>query len=556
MDMFNLQKRLNEPQFNELITDNYAYHALKDPMQILRELLLQIKPSFGEHLELVKVRMAEPLEEIGQSFITLAGVKGGPRLKLDESNLYMVAIEFSYRGVNLRPLYVRLPYILRGGKLVMDGRTFFVTPVRVDRGVNLNKDGIFVPMNRTKTVYNRNVYLLRENNIRINQHVLTANLHTGKKEARDKGLNKLQIKPAILTYLFAKKGVTQGLKDYFDLDVEFYFGEYDGAIEKYPSTEYTIYSSDGNKPRNLHNDNWQIPNLHLVFKTKDHPHTPEVAASFFYVYDNFTKYLVDKEMLDSVEVWHYILGRIIFNYTNDSNAKSAERASLHLTKSVDLLLDPSTRKELFIDGIDVEDIYDLFAWLIKNEKASFTGKNPASLYDKRLVSVRYTLAPIIHAITNLSYALDNCKDDLTMNPIKMRDLIAKYLKEGLIRNIRKANGEVNSLQCPTDNIWFNISRTVVPQAKAVQTGGHDSMLMYKPENLFHESLVLHSQLDGLPKSDPTRKSSINPFLRIGRSGILEHDPSYDPIQKRLGQMLRYDYTFQSPVSDEIELSND
>lgn len=542
MNLFQLSKKADDkPRFNPLITDNFAYHQLKDPIGVLRAQLQQIQSSFGDHLVLKKIRMAEPREEIRESYITRS-MGGGPRLKVDESNLFMVAIEFEYFGKPLRPAYVRLPYITRGGKLLMDGRLFFVTPVMVDRGVNLNKDGMYVPLNRAKYIYLRSTYPLLENDFLINDNILISELHTGKKNARDKGIGRMPIKPTIFIYLMLKYGFTKAVKHYFNQDVIVYEGTKEQAFVKYPRDKYVIYSSAGDKPRRLHKERWSEPKLHIIFEGEAGSHSlSEIAVNFFYIYDAFTTFL-DKESIESIDVWKYVAGHIIFNYP-ESNAKLAERIDNHLMKSIDLLIDQDTRKELLIDGIDIEDSYDLFAWLIKNEKDTFINKNPASLENKRLVSTRYTLAPINNAVTLLSYALENCKDNPPTHD-KMESIIRGKLREGLIRDIRKNNGEVNSLQCPTDNIWLNISRNVVPQSKAVRGSGRDAMLMYKPENLLHPSLLVYAQIDGMPKSDPTRKSMINPYLTVDSNGNLHHDPVYDPVLQHVGTMTKYDYGFK------------
>lgn len=539
MDIFNINKLTKQPRFNPLITDNFAYHQLKDPVAVLRAQLTQIQSSFGEHLKLKTIRMTDPREEIRESFITRS-TGGGPRLKLDDSNLFMVAIEFEYYGRPIKPAYIRLPYVLRGGKILMDGRVFFASPVMVDRGVNLHKDGMYVPINRANVTFKRQPYPILENDFIINENVILGELHTGDKGTRDKGFGLVTIKPTIFLYLLIQMGFTKAVKHYFDLDVIVVTGSKESIKAKYPRSRYVTYSSCGDKPRRLHKDRWAEPSIHLVFEGKEHHVFSEIAANFFYIYDNFVTYL-DSESIESPDVWKYIAGHIIFN-NPVSNAKLAEMVDIHLTRSIDLLIDAGTRKELYIDGIDVVDSYELFAWLIKNEKASFINKDPSSLMDKRLVSTRYTLAPINRAITMLSYALENCKDNPPTHD-KMETIIRGRLKEGLIRDIRKNNGEINSLQCSTDNIWLNVSRSVVPQAKASRSSKHDGMLMYKPENLLHPSLLVYGQIDGIPKSDPTRKSYINPYVIVDSSGNLSHDVKYDPILEQLTKMIRYDYGY-------------
>lgn len=540
MDIFNINKLAEQPRFNPLITDNFSYHQLRDPVGVVRAQLQQIKSSFGDNLILKNVRMTEPREEVSESYITRSA-GGGPRLKVDDSNLFMIAVEFEYFGRPIRPAYIRLPYIMRGGKLLMDGRLFFTSPVMVDRGVNLNKDGMFVPMNRAKIIFKRHPYALLENNFLINENVIIANLHTGDKSPRDKGVGKVTIKPSIFIYLLLQKGLTRAVKDYFGVDVKVAQGTTEQIMRQYPQDKFTVYSSAGDKPRGLHKDRWDTPTLHLIFEGGVNNVISEIAVNFFYIYDSFVTQL-DIESLESVDVWKCVAGHMIFNYP-ESNAKLAERIDIHLSRSIDLLIDASTQRELYIDGIDVEDSYELFAWLISNEKASFTGKNPASLENKRLVSTRYTMAPINRAITLLSYALENCKENPPTHD-KMTTIIRDKLRESLIRGIRKLNGEVNSLQCPTDNIWLNVSRNVVPQNKAIRGGGPDSMLMYKPENLLHPSLMVYGQIDGIPKSDPSRKSLINPYLRVDSSGNLSHDPKYDPALAKLAEMIRYDYSYK------------
>lgn len=536
----------SKPRFNPLITENFVYHQIKNPIDIVRGHLQQISGSFGEHLKLLNVRMCEPLEEIGASYITSNKTGGPPRLKLDENHLYMCAIEFSYFDVKFPAYYIRLPYHLRGGKLIMDGRTFFNLPVLADRGVNIKGEDMYLPLNRTNTPVKTKPYYIRQNNLTIVDNILIAEFHEGAKKAKnkDKGIGRVNLKPTLFLYLLLKCGLTKAAKDYLGVEVEVVQGSYDQVVEKYSPLEYTIYSSLGAKPRGLHKDRWKYPDLHLVFKGEPTHQQSEIASNFFYIYDYFAIDL-DKDDLDSTDIWMVIAGRIIFNFEGETYAKKAERVEDHLVRCIDILIDRETKKELLIDNIIVEDSYDLFAWFIKNEKESFVNATSNSFDNKRLASSRYTLAPIANAITRLSYELDNFKKNDTPPTVdKMKRTLKRYLHEGLLRELRSKNNEVMSIQAPTDSIWLNITRNVVPQIKAKATRSRGGMLMHKSENLIHPTVLVCAKADSIPKSDPTRKSSINPFMRVDSNGVLDYDHKYDPIMKQLSKMYRYDYGFK------------
>lgn len=552
LSLFEVSKRIPKPEFDKRIVEGFPYHQFKGAMDYFADKCRELDV-MGEKvgLKFKYVRMTTPREENAASYI--GHRTNGYRLRLDRTNLYMVAAVFEYQGRDITA-YTRLMYVERGDRTLLDGKVFFIHPVLIDRGVNINKDSIFLSaLSRTSVNFTRLRYNIKVNDFDISASTLYATLHLGKasKSGRAIGANKLTMKPLIFIYLLIQKGLRGAFKDYFGLDVIVEEGSYEHLHKKYPSSKYTIYSSSGNRPHSLAKERWNTPSIHLIFEDVLEEHQEflnTMALNFFYIYDHFNT-MIDIDVIDEPSFWEVIAGHIIFN-TNDSNAKLAEMVRNHIERSIDVQLDPSALRLLEMDGIKVNDIYELFAWLITNSNRIFMDRNPASMDNKRLTSLSYTLRPITHNITRLGYSLLNLDEPLDFN--RMSKLVTGYITEGLIRNIRKEHGEVASLQCATDNIFLSVTRNIVPQARAQsKKRGSSGLPMYNPENFLHPTIMMYGQICGISKPEPTGRGYINPFAYTDAEGNLSYDFKYIPVVERLGSMIRYDYGFKEEFTNEL-----
>ena len=554
LSLFDLSKREKRPEFDKRIIEGIPYHQFKGAIAYLEGKFHEIEPIANRvGLEFKGIYITRPQTETHESYISHRS--SGWRLRLDNSKLYMVEVRYDYMGKPLRPFYTRLPYVERGNKVQMDGKTFFLSAVLIDRGANLSKDSIFLSsITRAKINFTRMRYTIKVNNIDTNAATLFASLHMAstmeKEKLRAKGEERLKINPLIFIYLLIQKGVVGTMKEYFGVDAIFEEGTFEALAKKYPLDEYVIYSSTCTRPRTLSKDRWVEPTIHMIVRDtsfENQEFLNILAVNFFYIYDHFSS-MIDIDNLDDTDLWEIIAGHIIFNYS-ESNAKLAERVRIHIERSIDVLLDISAYKELAMDGIDVKDVYELLAWLIRNGTSIFMSKNPASMANKRLASLRYTLAPIYRNINRLGYALLNLGDNKP-SPDNMCKIIKARIKEGLIRDIRKDHGEVSSLQCATDNVFLNVTRNIVPQSRALTKTSESGLPMYCRDNFFHSTILVYGQISGISKPEPTGRGYINPFVRVDAYGNLSHDPAYDALLSRLDRMIRYDYGFNEELTDD------
>lgn len=539
MDIFALtQKRTDLARFNQTIVDGVAYHELRDVVSDIEAQIRQISHSFIDGFEFIGCRFATPTKEVERSVIRGAPGKGN-RLKLDKDSTYMLEVCFRYNGQDLNSGFIRVPYIKRGGATYLNGKVNHVHAVVVDRGVNLKDDSMYVYLNRANYTYSRQAHILKRNGIEIRDNVLTARLHQQSDVNRRKAVTKtdkrVKAEPSIFLYLMMDKGLTEGLKHYFNVDVIIAEGTYDEVSAKYPCPVHTVYSSVDERPTGLRKSRWQSTNhLHLVFTGGDKALYQELAVNFFYLLDHFP-WLLEADVLDDTETWKTLGGHFIFN-TDETDAKLVERINDHLTRSVGTLMDRVTQAELAMDGIKVNSIYELIAWLIMNEKQTFKDKHVASMANKRLTVARYTLSYISQAITGMSYAMELLKGQNNITVKKLNELVRKYLREGLIRQLTKDHGEVRNIQSATDSI-YNITRVIVPQGQTRKRTKAQGNQMYKPENMAHSSMLLTTQFAGMPKSQPNGREYINPFLKLGPGGRLIHDESYQPAVDNLKRQL-------------------
>jgi len=539
--MFSFHKdRTDLARFNPIIVDGIAYHELSNVPSDVEAQIRQISHSFIDGFEFTGCQFATGTKEIERSVIRGAPGRGN-RLKLDKNTTYMLELGFRYNGQDLNSGFVRVPYVRRAGETILNGKVNRIHAVMVDRGVNLKGDSMYVYLNRANYTYTRTAHSIRRNNIEIRDNVLTARLHQQSDKDRLKCVTKtdkrLHAEPSIFLYLVMTMGLTDAVKHYFGEQVKVVTGEYEEVAEKYPFPKHTIYSSVDSRPSGLKKPRWRSTrHIHLLFEGRDSALHQVLAANFFYLLDHFPM-MLDETVLDDTETWKAVGGHFIFN-TDETTAKLVDRINDHLQRSVGTLMDRVTQNELKMDGIEVSSIYELIAWLIVNEKVTFKEKTVSSMNDKRLTVSRYTLSYLSKAITNLSYAMGLLKGQNNITVKKLNELIRKHLREGLIRSLTKEHGEVRTVQSSTDSAW-NITRVIVPQGQTKNRTKAQGNLMYKPENKADSSMLMHTQLPGMPKSQPNGREYINPYLRLGPGGRLNYDVRYQPavdlLKRRIGR---------------------
>ncbi len=546
----------DERQFDKNLVKGIPYMEMKDALEILTASGKDLNRLGIKDFEFVKCELTSPLKEVQRSIFPSKkiGVKTDKQvLKLDRNGTYMIDWHFAYKGVALDVTHTRVPLLQPGGKFVMWGKNNFVRSVLVDRGVNLAKNELYVRLDKTSFSMSRTTHPFYINKILQCETVLIGNPHVCKTNKTGKGHDKIRATQNLFLYLLAKKG-WKGAMDYMGVDLELVEGDsYDDVYSKYYPQGYTVFGPSGFKTGDggLMAD-WYPPKMFILYKgdltigSEEHTKVSMCVANFYYIADRIPVYL-NVDIIDDTTFWCNILGRFIFYTPNKTGQWYSDAGLNHLVNSMDILIDERTRRRLAIDEIVVDDAYELFTWLIINEREVYANVHPSDVSRKRITTMRYLLSYIIDDINTLGYNLlgrtdadGNFKADIT--PVRLNKVLRTRLKEGTMRSLTGSrHNEVVSLESPSSNMFITNTRALLDQTK-VKSGTKEHNHMYNKENFIHASKMTRCRMDGIDSHSPSGATQINPLsVDMSTDTALTIEPWLEEIEAKLTKDLQGEF---------------
>lgn len=508
------------PKFNERVCNGFAVGEMQNVERYVDRIIRCAEQSFPEGLVYRGFERCTPEEEY--AFAT-AKRNNKQSFELAKSDVYLVKYYFDYFGEEIKPRYLYLPYVRDCGMITILGSNFQISPVLADKAISVGIDNIFVPLNRDKLTFKRLVHHLSVNGVRTNAYVVWSAIYHSKRTAR--GLRQRKTVDACSTnvhYLFCKYGLTRTFAEFANAEV--IVGMDEITEEKYPQSQWRICTSVGIKPRGVKSKFYTPSKIKLAIRNEHfNPTTESMIAGFFYIVDHFPD-RVFPEYVDDCSEWIRLMGHVIFA-TNESEGKLANNVEAHMD-SLDDYVDAMSREELREEGILVNDIYELFVYIIENFSAlvATAGTSVATMYDKRLKVLRYVLMDIIKAIFNTMFDIKkHSKKQLLKKDIV--NIMNKQLKPELVIRMNRKHPEVTSISSPGDNKIFKITSNVILQTSSMGTGRSKKAALVEPSKFLHASIAEVGSYTNLPKSEPSGRSRINPYVHLGPDGSIERDPA-------------------------------
>lgn len=545
----------DEPTLDQNLAKGIPHLEMKNAMDEINACGEEINRLGLEDFRYVGCSLTSPINTLQRNIFRATDKSSGQErieLKLDRNLSYMVDLNFEFQGQPLPPANVRIPAIDPGGKFVLWGKTNFAKSVLMDKGVNVAKGGIYVPLNKTSFNMERTSYPFKVNGSLMQDNVIIGNPHKGKNNKPGKSPEKITRTQNIFLYLLAKYGWT-GTMDKLGTKLELVEGEsYEAVYQEYYPKGYMVLGASGVKEQcGLNIADWVVPNIYILYKgdiglaSEEYRKISMIAANFYYIADKTTRYL-DISLMEDTTYWYNILGRFIFYREGKPGSWYTDEGERHMLNSMDKLLDARGARQLNQDGIECEDMYDIFRWVLVNEKEIYSTIHPSDISRKRLTSIQYLLRYILHPLTQLSYDLiDKIGADgkLTGIPtaIKASKLIRKNIGEGGIRTLsRKEHGECESLESPSGNMFITSTRAMIDQTRA-KGGGKEFGHMYNPGNTLHPSKVTRARVAGVEKATPSGATQLNALLTEAqaRGGNLE--PWLLEVEDFLTECLNEDF---------------
>ncbi len=524
------------PKINKAVVDGIAYHDVRMSKQYIEKIIRCAEQQYPSGLVFVGSKRCDPYEEY--RIVThnpKKNKKSNNRVfDLAHSSVVLYRYDFTYHGEPLDPQYLYLPYVKKGGLIDIGGKQFSISPVLADRLFSVGINDIFIPMPRGKVTFNYEVHSFAiggrplENGqvvdaLRVSKPVAWSLLHNRSarknKQARSTMIHLNRVNSTLMHYLLCKHGFEETFRRYGDTEV-LVMADSEATLEKYPEDKWVICRSTKMRPaasKVQARDYWQIASkVSLVIPIeKFTPMVQYMVSGFYYIVDH----LPDSMEVDYVHMswqWKVLLGYILFG-DESSQGKLVEDVETHL-KSLDGYVDLDVTENLRQEGIDCHDIYDLFGYIIENMPTMLQNNSGkvGSMYDKQLMVLRYVLKDINNAVFEFLFKLtSNSKKVMTRQEIN-KLLAAHFRVRQILRlNSGKGHGEISSVSCPNDNMFFKITSNVVHQSDTAGKGkGRETKPLDETMHL-DASFAEAGGYGVLPKSSPIGNNRLNIHIALG-----------------------------------------
>lgn len=534
------------PNFNQDIVEGMAYREMRRVESHIDKVMRTAAAGFPEGIRYVDYRRCTPDEEVREIFDNASKSKRASKsrttLELSHSSIYLVKYMFTYRAPGstideaLPDQHLYLPYVKPGGLITLRGSTYTISPTLADNALSVQTNTIFIQMSCGKLTFERrthNYFRLGDGPYDPPQgmsvYVVSSQIHNRQDKKGDTPTVKVGVAHTLVNYLFCKYGVTPTFQIFANADVV--IGNSTTITrDEYPSDQWYICTSTRMKPPGMKTNRYESSDMRLaVRKDQWSPLVHNLIGGFFYMVDFFPSQITP-EFADDPRMWKVILGYAIFG-EGGSHGRIIEDVQEHLN-SLDRYLNGEIQKELIADGIVVEDIYGFFVNIIEtmHQRIAERSVNLSSMYDKKLMVMRFALADINHAIFNLMFKLQKSAKK-NLNKLEISKLMRSQLKPDTIIKLNKDHNEVSSVSAPGDNMFFKTTSLLVPQSSASgkrkgkgKGKGKTKSNIADPTKFLHASIAEVGSYTTLPKSDPIGHSRISPFVHMGDDGSIVRNP--------------------------------
>lgn len=528
------------PEFNRDVTRGLAVIALNGSADGVNT---HVEDYIHRALRCAEADFPEGLKYIGrgtrctphEEFAVLTAKRGQSttakvNLELSHSDVYLMRYNFEYRGEELKPVYLWLPFCHDGGIIGIGGSTFSISPVLADKSISVGEDSIYIPVSRAKLTLKRQTHPFYADRERISANVIWGKIHNGATK-KIKGVPTRRTITADATlphYLFCKYGFHNAFTMLTGIQVH---AGYDDHInpENFPEDEYVIckslYKVLGAKPNRLRTQYYEPSRIQIAIPRNKFNHAIQsLIGGFYYVADRFPDRLTPNT-IDDIRVWRILMGHIIFA-TDDSEGKLLNQIDAHM-ESLDTYVDTNVRDLLQEDNVFVDDLYELFCHINETfvTRVAESASQIASMYDKRLTVLRYILGDVTNAIFYVVFALRKAAKK-ELNKRVIQDIMRIFLKMDLILKLNHKHVEVSSISSPSDCMAFKITSNIILQSDIGSGNAQSKSITIDGSKVLHSSILEVGQFANLPKTEPTGRRRVNPYVLLDSSWTVMRHPDY------------------------------
>lgn len=493
--------------FNPVIAGGVAERQMANAHLIIDEIIRRLAGSFPPGFEYLHHSLPTPKEEY-----LMKVARGDKQIDLARSDVYLMKLHFAFQGKPLPPQAMYVPFFRQWGEIYIRGALFTLIPVLTSVSFDVSKGSLFLASTKFKFTFSRNTHPVLRNGTLIDCDVHVSKIHKGKKEvSKQPGAEDVKCDHMCAIYLFIKYGITEAFRRYLGIDILLDDGE--ATVPE----GYTTYESIRKKPSYVKVAQYIPTRVRIHVRDQDVSRNVEsfVGAAFYNI-DRFPDRLTLSE-LDCGLMWGLVLMKIVFGHQVNEGKLQNELAKHNA--SLERYVDADLVNRLAEEGIYIETIYDLLAYVICNATRLLNSNGNTSMVGKKLVTSSYVLSDITTAIVKCLYTISH-KKSLTEGDILTT--FRNTLRMDLIKNINSDHREVKVIASPNDNGFISVTHIILPQSKANGEGKKDQANGDISLAKVEASIALNGMLGKQTKADPGGKDGLNQYGTLSDNYVLEY----------------------------------
>jgi hypothetical protein len=524
------------PPLNPLIANGLAVDHMKNVEAYVDAVFRSVSKDFPEGLTYVNCSRCTDAEE----FAEITKKKGTKRtFDVAVSYIYMMKYHFRFKGEDLPPRYINLPFVGDAGYLVLGGSLFNISPTLADRVISVGVSSIFIRLLRDRlTIERMQQHYMADGKRESVQVAWSLIYHKNAKMRKIKAT--IRANTSLFHYLLCKYGFAETFARFGKCAP--IVGGAEINKNTYPENEWVIITSSQVKPKGCGRSFWTASNLRMAIRRLDFekPIVKNMIGGFFYIVDHFPQRVLPAYIGTANEkrLWMVLMGHILFS-GNIDEGKLHDDVQDHIN-SMDEYLDSIVAVKLQDIDIFVENIYQLFGVVIENYNTWLLGATDkiSSMADKELSTLYYVLYDITSAIFKMYFKLKAAsKKELTA-----KEVIATMnltLRSGMIFSLTRMHPEVSTVVCPGDNKAFKVTSLLVPQTASNRMSTRkDPQQIDDPSKRLHVTVAEFGNYSNLPKSAPDGRSRINQHAMLDDKGKVVRNPKFIALMDSVQKMIQ------------------
>lgn len=532
------------PKANELIANGFSYERMKDAPKyidgVLRSAFDTLRPIGFNYLGYEIL----PLYDSVMAMSRTCKKSSKRALEIMHTSSFPVCckLEFTEKSTGLKTVFrknCQITFFEKGNVFTNVGSKYIGSPKLGDPVFSLDRESIFVSISRSRMVFIRTAYFYVEDGQVVSTDIHRAKLYydSVKDTQSTKTAPAPETIPTLVNYILCEYGLQGSYKHFYGTDVQV-FHEADFDEDKFSTDEYVICRSNGRqKGRNL-----MRSSIVLVIPTKQY--TLElrhvIAATFFILDSNVDNNFFSLSNLNNPTSWKRALADVAI--TEDNEMAAIDKVESHI-ESVKSYIDYATKQNFKREGLDIDDIFGLFKYIICNFPMIASTVNVASMENKVLSIVPHFLFNLTSSIFRMMFELQKeaAKKHLSSQQVK-KLLQSKWREEASLYRITSLDN-VRSLEHAPDCMLPKATRLIVPQAKR-GPGAKQMAEMSNPAFFFHPSLVGIISYQYMSKSAPTAIDSLNPMVRLLPGDVVAPHEAAIPIKENVEELTTSESTLK------------